>query len=332
MVVVRSRLDRRQFLVRSAAVTASGLILPGCLPADDPDPVPEPPPLLVDPAPHENRFVGVYAGMLMLEDGRAAPFDVVAHAEARRPEIRVRLLAVPDDPHLARGLFTTEAGDGEGFYEPRYGAFSFFPGNSTGPALTLEGGLPPATTPGTVRLIVRDDGAERTLTGEIVRVSAPATTDTRILLARDLSADCNAFTGPAEMALVKTLTRGAFGSTPTTIDGTFEPTDTSQPHMRLYVNELSDTDSSFVELGQIRSSRFDSFLDYYNPDPMGGLSRGWISESGTVRLDLVDPRTWRYTMHLEAVRMRPFDGGAAGTFEVAFSGTCNVGEFELNQA
>jgi len=168
--------------------------------------------------------------------------------------------------------------------------------------------------------------------GELVRVSAPATTDTRIVLARDLSADCNAFTGPAEMTLVKALTRGAFGSTPTTIDGTFEPTDASQPHMRLYVNELSDTDPSFVELGQIRQSRFDSYLYVYNPDPMGGLAKGWISESGTVRLDLVDPQTWRYTMHLEQVRMRPFDGGAAGSFEVGFSGTCNVGDYELNQA
>lgn len=183
-----------------------------------------------------------------------------------------------------------------------------------------------------MRLIVRNDGAERTVSGEVMRVSTPATTDTRIMRASDLSTDCNAFTGPAEMSLVKTLTRGASGSTATTIDGTFEPIDSSHPRLRLYVNELSATDSSFVELGQIRSSRFDSYLYYYNPDPMGGLSKGWISESGTVRFDLVDPRTWRYTMHFERVRMRPFDGGAAGTFEVGFSGTCNVGEFELNEA
>ncbi len=329
---VQLRIDRRQFLARAAAATASGLILPGCLLSDDEDPTPAPPPPLVAPPSHENRFVGLYAGMLMLGNGDAVPFELVAHAEARRPEIRVRLLAVANDPHLARGLFTTEAGDGGGFYEPRYGTFSVSPDNNIGPALTLEGGLPPNSVPSTVRLIVRNDGPERTLSGEIVRISPPATTDTCILLAADLSADCNAFTGPAEMTLVKTLARGASGSTPTTIDGEFAPSDTSQPRLRLYVNELSTADASFVELGQIRSSRFDSFLYYYNPDPMGGLSKGWISESGIVRFDLVDLKTWRYTMHLERVRMRPFDGGATGTFEARFSGTCNVGDFELNEA
>ncbi len=316
--------------MRSAAATASGLVLPACI--DDAAPFTEPPPALAAPASNENRFVGVYAGMLMLEDGRAAPFDLVAHGEPGRPQVRIRMLSVAKDRHLANGLFTTEAGDGEGYFEPRFGEFSFLTGNNTGPSLTLEGGLPPGPGFGTVRLIVRNDGTERTITGEIVRVSAPATTDTRMVQASDLSTDCNAFTGPAEMSLVKTLTRGAFGSTPTTIDGTFEPTDRSQPHLRLYVNELPATDSSKVALGQIRSSRFDSYLYYYNPDPMGGLSKAWISESGTVHFDLGDPRTWRYTMHFERVRMRPFDGGAAGTFEVGFSGTCNVGDFELNEA
>jgi len=329
-------MHRRHFLARTAAATAGGLVLPACdvFGGKDEESTPEIP-LLAAPKPNENRFVGIYTGVVLLEDGQPVPFDLVAHGESRRPDIRFRIAPVRGDAHLGRGAYTTDAGDGEGAFEPRYGSFgaSLAGPAEPGVAVSVDGFLPASGRGNRARLIVYR-GAEvlRTLEGGyIARTSPVSTTDDRFLRALDRSPDCNAFAGPAEMTLVKTITKGKLGSRPTTITGYFEPTDRSQPNLLLFVEELSDTDPSFVQLGQVRVSRFDSYLYYYLPHPSGGLARGWVSERGILRLDLVDPATYRYTMHFENTRMRPFDGGAAGTFTLAFSGTCNAGEFTLNR-
>lgn len=292
---------------------------------------------------NHNRWVGDYSLSFDLGNGQTATMAMVAAsdmgAKGGGKPVAGGILINSGDPSLPTKLpmvGSFQANAGRFIIEQRVVPKA---NPSASYLVQISGGL---SLQANVNVDIQLKIGSRVVPGTLRRSIPAVTTDNKVLIINNLSADANVTAGSFPLDLFKTMWYLPNQYKKLELQASISNQAKLVRGVRISSEDIDYNlglpSYPYLEIGRPIQVQVKNPTDITYTEWVPGidLGRSWVGKQGVGRI-VVDlradlPETFTTTLHFEGIRMEPIAStGAKGEFDLSFSGTANAVDYDLNR-